>query len=293
MGMGNVLNAGLAWVAIFVLRWGVWGAALATTLALCLNFAALIAFVQSPGSILRIHRRHFESNPAIAGAILKMGAPIFLMQVLGTLTFLAANHGASALGGVRGVAMVGVFNSVSILLIYPALGVAQAMQPLIAYNRGAGRIDRVRAILRMALVATTAMGTVFATIVFFVPGPVAALFSRTDTELVALVREGLPWFMVSVAVFGISGTASHFFLAIQQPGKAGALLMGRQILAIPLFLALPAIAGYKGLYMVPVCSDVPFALIAAWMLRREWQILGGSSTKEPVAVPEVLEAEPA
>lgn len=274
MAFGNILNAALAYVAIFVLGWGVAGAALATALAQAINFAAILGFVQGPSSLLRIQRRFLAPNRVLARGILKLGAPIFLMQILGMLVFLSANYGAAALGGSRGVAMVGVFNTVSILLIYPTLGVTQAMQPLIAYNLGAGQRERVRSILSKCLMATTTMGTLFAGVVLMVPGPIAALFSRTDSSLIELVRQGLPWFMVSVAVFGIQGTASHYCLASQQPGKAGLLLMGRQLLAIPLFLVLPRAFGFQGLFLVAALSDIPCALVAGWLLLGEWRKLG-------------------
>jgi len=271
---GNVLNAAFCAVGIFVLGLGVQGAAWATFAALALNFAAILVFVQGRGSILRIRGRNLSSDPPLALRIAKLGAPIFFMQILGALTFLAANHGASSLDGARGIAMVGVFNTVSILLIYPALGVAQAMQPLVAFNRGAGNVERVRKLLGSSLAATTAIGLVAAASVALFPGPVAALFTRTDARLVEMVRDGLPWFMISIAVFGIQATASHYFLAVHQPGKAGTLLLGRQLLAIPLFLVLPKLFGIQGLYLVSAASDVPLALVATRYLRQEWSRLG-------------------
>jgi len=291
MMSGNVINAGLCAIGIFVLEMGVSGAAWATFAALAINFAAILAFVQSRHSILRIHRRNLSQDRELAARILKFGAPVFLMQILGTLTFLAANHGAGFLGGSRGIAMVGVFNTISILLVYPALGVVQAMQPLVAFNRGAGNVDRVRKLLGSSLAITTTIGFAAALAVGFFPGPVASLFTRTDTQLVDMVRDGLPWFMVSIALFGVQGTASHYFLAIHQPNKAGALLLGRQILAIPLFLLLPRWFGMHGLYLVSALSDAPMAILSAIYLRAEWKRLatdsGTASADDEVGFAEV------
>jgi len=273
---GNVLNAILAAVAIFVLRWGIAGAALATTLAISLNFVLLLQFVQGPTSILRIRRRHLRHDKALARSILKLGAPVFAMQILGTAVFLSANHGALLLDGPRGVALIGVFNTISMLLIYPPLGVVQAMQPLVAYNRGAGRPDRVRKLLFSSLLATTTMGIVSGLTLAAMPEFVASWFTRTDARLVELAREGLPWMTISIALFGVQGTASHYFLSIHRPGKAAFLLLGRQILAIPLFLVLPGLWGFTGLYLVTAISDVPFAILAAIFLRKEWKTLGGA-----------------
>ncbi len=280
MASGNVLNALLAAWAIFGLHLGIVGAAAATTISVAVTFAAVVAFVQSPASHLRIRRRHLAADRPLARSILALGAPIFLMQVFGSLVFLAANHGAAALDGPRGVAAVGVFNTIAILLIYPPIGVAQAMQPLVAFNRGAERPDRVRALLWRTLAATTTMGVLSAAAVSVMPGFVAALFTRTDARLVEIVRDGLPWWMTSVAIFGVQGTAAHYYLAVQRPRPAGALLLGRQLLAIPLYIVLPLAAGFRGLYLAPVISDLPVAALAAYLLRREWRALGKSKAND-------------
>jgi len=209
----------------------------------------------------------------LARSILKLGAPILFMQLLGSVVFLSANHGA-AHAGARGVAAIGVFNTVSMLLVYPPLGVAQALQPLVAFNRGAQKLERVRALLGRALLMALAMSASSALLVAALPGPVAALFTRTDAPLVELVREGLPFFMLSVAVVSVPLTAAHYFLAVHQARAAGLLLLGRQLLSIPLLLLLPRLFGFRGLYYVPVLTDLPFALVGAVMLRREWHALG-------------------
>jgi Na+-driven multidrug efflux pump len=171
---------------------------------------------------------------------------------------------------------VNALNTVTMLLIFPPLGVAQAMQPLVAYNRGAGRADRVRELLARVLRATVVMGAVGAAAVSLAPRFVAGWFTRTDTQLVELVAAGLPWFMVSVAVFGVQGTASHYFLAAHRPREAGLLLLGRQLLAIPLLLVLPAVLGFRGIYLVPMLADLPFAALAVVLLRLEWRSLAGA-----------------
>jgi Na+-driven multidrug efflux pump len=190
------------------------------------------------------------------------------------------------------VAAVGVFNTVSMLLIFPPLGVAQAMQPLAAFNRGSGQPLRVRALLGRTLATTSSMGLLSAVAVSMVPGLVAGLFTRTDTELVEIVRAGLPWCMLSVALFGVQGTASHYYLAMQQPRAAGLLLLGRQLLAIPLFLCLPLAFGFRGLYFAPLLSDLPFALLAASRIRSEWRGLAAGLPGLEVAALRATDSTP-
>lgn len=292
MASGNVLNALLAAVAIYGFGLGVLGAALATTLAVSLNFAAYVAFLQSSKSHLHIRRRHFASDPKLARSILGLGAPMFFMQLLGSVVFLAANHGAAASSGSRGVAAVGVFNTVAMLLIYPPLGVAQAMQPLVAFNRGARKRERVRSLLGRTVTATTVMGVSAAALVCAFPGAVAAWFTRTDTSLIDLVSAGLPWFMLSVALFSVPATVAHYYLAVQRARPAALLLLGRQLLLIPLFLLLPLALGFRGLYFAPALADLPFALLGAVLLRREWRELSSPSSPDELESDTAPEVSP-
>jgi putative MATE family efflux protein len=265
----NVLNALLAALAVFELHWGVTGTALATTTSQVLGCLAVVTFVQSRRSSLHIRPANLKANRTIARSIISLGAPFGIMQILATLVFLAANHGAGNQGGTRGVAALGVLNTVAVLLIYPPLGVMQAMQPLVGFNKGAGRQDRVRAILVRVLLTTTSMGVIFSVLIALFPRLIASLFSKSDFALIELVQRGLPWFVIPIALFGISGTMSHYFLSIHEPRKAGVLLLGRQLVAIPLFLLLPRWLGFKGVYLVSPCADLPFAAVATGFMVRE------------------------
>jgi Na+-driven multidrug efflux pump len=149
----------------------------------------------------------------------------------------------------------------------------QAMQPLVGFNKGAGNYARVRAILVRVLVTSVAMGGLFSLLVVLFPHAIASLFSKDDAELVRWVQQGLPWFVIPVTLFGLSGTMSHYFLSIHEPKKAGVLLLGRQLLAIPLFLVLPRWFGINGMYYVAPCADLPFALVATGFIVKELRAL--------------------
>jgi Na+-driven multidrug efflux pump len=225
--------------------------------------------VQGRSSVLHIRRAFLKADRALARSIITLGAPFGLMQLLATLVFLAANHGAGGQAGTRGVAALGVLNTVAMFLIYPPLGVMQAMQPLVGYNKGAGQMKRVRAILVRVLLATTAMGALFSILTAIFPGPIAGLFSKNDPELIEMVRRGLPWFTIPITLFGITGTMAHYFLSVHEPRMASLLLLGRQVLAIPMFVLLPRWLGFYGIYLVGPCADLLFAAVAATVMVRE------------------------
>jgi len=265
----NVLNVALAYIAVFILRLGVTGTALATAISQIAGCLTVIAIVQSKSSVLHIRRAYLKSDRTLARSILVLGAPFGLMQVLATFVFLAANHGAGGQAGPRGVAAFGVLNTVAMMLIYPPLGVMQAMMPLVGFNKGAGQMARVRGILVRVLCATTLMGLLFAILIAALPGPLAGLFSKTDPELVDMVRRGLPWFVVPISLFGVTGTMAHYFLSVHQPRNAAVLLLGRQLLVIPLFVVLPRVLGFSGIYVVGPIADTLFLVVAATMMVRE------------------------
>jgi putative MATE family efflux protein len=281
----NLLNVILASVAIFGLHWGVTGTALATSISQVAGCLSVIAFVQSRTSVLHIRRAFLKSDRRLARSILTLGAPFGVMHLLGMVTFLAANHGAGGQAGARGVAALGLLSTVSMMLIYPPLGVMQAMMPLVGFNKGAGHAHRVRGLLKRVLLITTAMGVIFSVLVAVFPGTLAGMFSKTDPELVEMVRQGLPWFVVPITLFGLSGTTAHYYLAIHQPKKAAVLLLGRELLAMPLFLILPRWLGFFGLYLVGTCAALPYAMIAGVFMVRELRALRATDTASPQAVP--------
>jgi putative MATE family efflux protein len=265
----NLLNVGLAALAIFGLHWGITGTALATAISQTAGCLTVIAVVQGRSSVLHIRRAFMKADRTLARSIITLGAPFGLMQLLATLVFLAANHGAGGQAGTRGVAALGVLNTVAMFLIYPPLGVMQAMQPLVGYNKGAGQMKRVRAILVRVLLATTAMGALFSILTAIFPGPIAGLFSKNDPELIEMIRRGLPWFTIPITLFGITGTMAHYFLSVHEPRMASLLLLGRQVLAIPMFVLLPRWLGFYGIYLVGPCADLLFAAVAATVMVRE------------------------
>jgi putative MATE family efflux protein len=265
----NLLNVGLAALAIFGLHWGITGTALATAISQAAGCLTVIAVVQGRSSVLHIRRAFLKADRALARSIITLGAPFGLMQLLATMVFLAANHGAGGQAGTRGVAALGVLNTVAMFLIYPPLGVMQAMQPLVGFNKGAGHMKRVHAILVRVLVATTVMGASFSILTAIFPGAIAGLFSKTDPELVEMVRRGLPWFTVPLTLFGVTGTMAHYFLSVHEPRMAALLLLGRQVLAIPLFVLLPRWLGFYGIYLVGPCADLLFFVVAGTVMVRE------------------------
>ncbi|HEX7500809.1 MAG TPA: MATE family efflux transporter [Polyangia bacterium] len=269
MASSNLLNVGLATLAIFGLHWGITGTALATAISQAAGCLTVIAFVQGKASVLHIRRAFLKADRTLARSIITLGAPFGLMQLFATLVFLAANHGAGGQAGTRGVAALGVLNTVAMFLIYPPLGVMQAMQPLIGFNKGAGQMKRVRAILVRVLLATTAMGALFSILTAIFPGPIAGLFSKSDPELIEMVRRGLPWFTIPITLFGITGTMAHYFLSVHEPRMAGLLLLGRQVLTIPMFVLFPRWFGFYGIYLVGPCADLLFAVIATNVMVRE------------------------
>jgi putative MATE family efflux protein len=278
----NALNVALAIIAIYGLHWGVTGTALATAISQAAGCLTVIAIVQAKSSTLHIRRAFMKADRRLARSILALGAPFGMMQLLTLLVFLAATHMAKGAAGTRGVAALGVLNTVAMLLIYPPLGVMQAMMPLVGFNKGAGRLDRVHAILVRVLLATVTMGIVASVLIAAFPGAVAGLFSKNDFALIELVRRGLPWFVVPITGFGIVGTMAHYFLSVHEARRAAVLLVGRQILAAPMFLLLTHWLGFYGIYLAGPLSDFPFAVVAfVYMIRELAKLRAAPAVKAP------------
>jgi putative MATE family efflux protein len=283
MASGNVINAGLAALAVFGLHWGVKGTALATSISQVIGCLTVVGFVQSKISLVHIRRAFLARNKELSRAILSLGAPMGVMQILSMGVMMVANHSADATAGTNGLATLGVLNTIAMFFMFPLFGIMQAMQPLVGFNMGAGRTDRVRGLLVRVLVSSLTISVFFSLIVFLFPGFIARMFSRDDLALIELVRAGLPWFVVPIALFGLDGTMSNYFVAVHRPAKAGLLMLGRQVLVGILFAVLPCWFGFRGMYYVSTVAALPFAVLSTVFLINELRRLRRAPTQIKVA----------
>lgn len=266
-----LINLVLAPLFIFVFNWGIMGAASATIIAQTVAFTIIMKHFSNKENILHWRRDIFTFDTRIIKGIISIGMAPFMLNACACLVVILINRALKEYGGDLAVgAYGGIVNSVLMVFAMIVMGLNQGMQPIAGYNFGAQIYSRVRKVLKLTILAATAV-TTFAFIVSeTIPYYVARLFT-TDQELIAVAIRGLRICAAAFPIVGFQMVTSNFFQSVGKASKAVVLSSTRQLLLlVPLLLILPA--HFKSVESVLVCmpiSDALSSIIAFVLLRLE------------------------
>ncbi len=239
--IGAIINIVLDPVFIFALRMNVQGAALATVISQAVSAIWVVHFLSSEKSAIQIRRKNMVPDLSIIKSIMALGISPFIMQATESAISIVLNRGLSMYGGDLYVGSMTILQSVMQLIVIPVQGFTQGVQPIISYNFGARKFDRVKKTYRMTICFTFAVATFLCILTLFFPGLFAGIFT-TDQELIALVKKVMPIFMAGIAVFGIQMGCQTTFMGLGQAKISLFIaLLRKVILLIPLALILPEI----------------------------------------------------
>lgn len=266
-----LINLVLAPLFIFVFNWGIMGAASATIIAQTVAFTIIMKHFSNKENILHWRRDIFTFDTRIIKGIISIGMAPFMLNACACLVVILINRALKEYGGDLAVgAYGGIVNSVLMVFAMIVMGLNQGMQPIAGYNFGAQIYSRVRKVLKLTILAATAV-TTFAFIVSeTIPYYVARLFT-TDQELIAVAIRGLRICAAAFPIVGFQMVTSNFFQSVGKASKAVVLSSTRQLLLlVPLLLILPA--HFKSVESVLACmpiSDALSSIIAFVLLRLE------------------------
>ncbi len=263
---GTVLNAILAPLFIFAFHWGIAGAAWATVIAQVFGAVLTFFFIQDRTSILRIEARRLAPKATTILQMLKLGVPIAIVQCLSLVMLVVANNAMSRAGGETALAVIGIVNAISMLLIFPIVGIAQGATALWGFNYGAGQLDRVRRLTTLTLVWTSVLGVLFTAVLEIFTRQLVAAFNPRDISLIDLGTRGIAIFMLTFFTTGIQYTSSMFFMSIGKAAQGGILYMAKNILSIAGMAFLPLAMGIDGVFWTGPLSDIVSTLLATGLL---------------------------
>lgn len=258
---GTAVNLALNPLFIFGLHLGVVGSALATCLAEISSCILAVAHFRGRCRVLALRRPRRADLPALR-ELLALGAAPFCMQLALTWMIAISNNAVARQGGRDGVAVMGILYVVYPLILMPLAGLTCGVQPVLGYNFGAGRMDRVRRALGVAVAAGTAFCMAAWIPILLWAGPLVRLFVGGDPGVNALGAPALRTFFALLPLVGVQVVGASYFQAV---GKAGISLLNnllRQvIILVPLLLTLPRALGLAGVWLANPISDAAAALI--------------------------------
>ena len=266
------LNAVLDAVFILWLKWGIAGSAWATVISQLVALAVQTVHFSRPDSFLRFRSGIFKFRWDIVKGIIGVGMAPFMIQSCACVVVILVNTKLREYGGDLSIGAYGIANRVAFLFTMVVMGLTQGMQPIVGYNYGARKYDRVMRTLWMTVgwaVATTTFGFLVCEVF---PYQVVRMFVSEDgtgdaTTLIEASARGLRLLVMMLPIVGFNIVSGNFFQHIGKPKRAIILSVSRQLLFIvPLLFLLPPVFDVDGVwYSIPI-ADFASTVLAAVLL---------------------------
>lgn len=290
MILGAVLNIVLDPIFIFVLNAGVKGAAIATVISQFVTFIFNIFYIKKFKSI-DIQFKNFRFQLGMLKRVLLLGISSFITQM--TFVFVAASinnllkkYGEyTKYGSEIPITVLGIVMKVSQILNGMIIGLAVGAQPILGYNYGAGKYDRVKKTLKYVLGIGLIISSTSFILFQLVPDKIISIFGSGDESYIEFACLSFRIYLLLFICNGIQIPSGIFFQAIGKSSKSAFLSLSRQIiLLIPAMFILSNIFGLKGvLYAGPVADGIAFVL-AIILIVFEVKNLGKSKIKSEALI---------
>lgn len=285
MIIGAAINIILDPIFIFVFNLGIQGAAYATVIS---QFVAgcwvVFYFTKSNKSTIKLNKLNFKLELPIVSKIFMIGMAPFIMQVAGSAVQVVANRALMTYGGDLAIGAMAVITSVCSIFIMPIFGLNQGAQPIIGYNYGAQKYDRVKKTYFYGLISCTVVLCLSALIIQFFPEKAIGMFTN-DPELIAIGVSGIKTYLLSLPLIGIQMTASNYYQAIGNPKKAMLIGLSRQVLIlIPAFIIIPSIMGLRGVWIAGPTADLLAVAISGFIILIEMKSLSKKASTKKILV---------
>ncbi|WP_240666522.1 MATE family efflux transporter [Longirhabdus pacifica] len=265
---GASVNIVLDPIFIFGFDMGVAGAAIATVISQVAAAGFVFHyFFMSNKSTLKVRSQHLRLHLQMIKDILSVGSSAFARQVAGSFTFIAINYMLIQNGGELSVAVFGIVHKTMVLTLMPLVGIVQGVQPIVGYNYGARKFNRVHEAIKASLKITTIYCVGLFLFIILFSELMMSLFTD-DAAVIAMGKDALRIIFLAIFTVGFQSIISGVFQALGKAMPALILSSARQILfLIPLILILPIYFGIYGVWLAfPVADILSFLLcfVFAW-----------------------------
>lgn len=241
VGLGAVVNIALDPVFIFVLHMGVRGAALATVLAQGCSAVWVLAFLTGDRALLRLKRVHLRLEWSRTRTIISLGLAGFFVNLTNALVQVVCNATLQRWGGDLYVGVMTIVNSLREVVTMPIHGLSQGSQPVMGYNAGAGKPQRVCRSIRFTTGVTLAYAAGVVLVMELFPAALIRLFN-SEAEVIAA---GVP----AVRLY----YCMYLFMSLQMVGQSTFTALGRAKNAIFFSLFRKAIVNAPLTVLLPLC----------------------------------------
>lgn len=270
MIIGPVINIPLDYILVTRLQYGIKGAAIATDISQIICFIFLLVYICFNSKILGAKVKNLTINIKLLKEAISLGLSTFMTQLAYGILAIVLNNSLKVYGGSDlYVSAIGIYNRVFGFITITMYGIRQALQPIIGFNYGAKKFDRVKQSLKLAILGSVAISLVFLVIIISFTNKIAGVFT-SDNELIVLTVPILRLLILMSPLVGVQVIASSFFQYIGKPKPALFLsIMKPFLFLIPLILIIPIFLKITGIFVSVPLADFLAAMISLIFIYRE------------------------
>lgn len=266
---GTAVNIILDPIFILVLGMGVGGAAIATVMGNIVATLFYLRYMKNKAVVLNMRLSNAKKKPLLIFTVMALGLPNAVSTVLSGFANSFANRLLSGYGSdsIAANAAAGRVNQIIVMVL---MGICMGVQPLISYNYGAGRLNKLSGIMKRILILCTASGVITTALVILFRSTIIGLFLK-DVSVAAVAESIITLLMLSSPFLGLFYLSTNF---LQATGKALSATvissLQKGALLIPLLFALESVFGFYGVIYAYVAADFLAVIIATIALGLNW-----------------------
>ncbi|NMB35292.1 MAG: MATE family efflux transporter [Firmicutes bacterium] len=273
MIVSAVANIILDPIFIFTLGMGIRGAAIATMLAKIVGIVMMLHYFISGKSVLRFRFSSLKLRWKTILNIYKIGLPAMILQFSNNISLIITNVVLAGYGYIP-VAVMGLVFRLQLFAIMPAIGIAQGLLPIIGYNFGAQKMDRVKEAFLKSAVAGTVLITLAGAIFFLSPSFFLGIFSQ-EAELLAIGNHAVRIMVIMFPCIAAQIVSGSFFQAIGKGIPSLVLSLLREVIVfIPFLFLLSDHFGLTGVWAARPVSDLVAFLLTFILIFHEFKKQG-------------------
>lgn len=266
MVTGFITNIVLDYLFVWVLPWGVMGAAVATAIGQAMTFLVCLVFF-----VLKKHVPSFQfdgDGGYLASRILRVGLSPFGLTYSPNITLILLNKSAVIFGGNLAVTCYAPISYISAVVMLLMQGVSDGSQPLISLAYGEGKHDITKAVRNLAYRFAFGVAAVCSVVLFLLRGRAAYLFGASG-QVAVIVAQILPVFIIGFVFASVSRVTTAYFYATGRNLWAYILIYGEPLMLCVLLLILPnAMGSVNGTWISVPLSQITAMCLSLFFLRK-------------------------
>lgn len=268
----TVVNIILDYLFIFVFKWGLFGAAIATDIGEFVGAAIMIIYLFRHSIAIRFVWLKLSVKSLLltlrnVGYMIKLGFSVFLSEITISVMIISGNYVFMDYMGADGVAAYSVICDLFPIIFMVFNATVQSAQPIISYNYGCGQMKRSDNALRLSMLFTLAFAfSIMLLFICFTRSIVTLFIPDTASAAWGYAVAGLPLFATDYLFFGINIIIIGYYTSIERLRRAISLTVLRGILPVVFFFTLPLLLDVNGIWLAVAAGDITTTVVIVILL---------------------------